>query len=769
MSIIKHAIISELARIVAGFKGKTKISQEDLDVIQSKTGLSYATSYGETIAQNQQHWHSLGFSLDEATKPSLLKPLVALVNTDKEHEESRIQGTNVLNFSPLSIAKFPEQVSLKSAEAISDFEKRLESLFAELKFHQDCSESTLLSILKTHLFWLGFLDLNQKQSVVSFYERVKLAAAASVCLELHTSGLETPFLLSVWDITGIQKFIYSVSSKKAAAGLKGRSFYLQLLNEYILLLLEEHTGLGKNQILYASGGKMFLLLPNSEKVKQGIVQVKLKLQEYLWKEHRAALYVCDGHVAFGGNGNAHEFRTEDGIQVDASRLWGLALQAAAKTKGKKFLDKFKTDYHAFFSPEPLISHEVCGVTGRGETNEHKLKAIPDSDGFRVSPDVLKQINLGNELRDAVGIAIFNQSPEDSGNYLAFSEQCYMKAVDKEELALLDYQSCKHLLLFNDSAAPSNFRSWRKGFYGGNQQASTGQRQNLRPKTFQELTKHQDSREEDYLGILRMDVDYLGQCFIGGMPSSGRSLMGYTTLSAQLDWFFCGHLNEIRKQVKDGEQHANILYAGGDDLFIIGRWDVCLGLAEAIRKAFDMFTQRNPKLSISGGIALVNNKFPIHKAAEMAGEEEDIAKHYQGAKGEKNAFSLFGNAVSWDGEFEVVKTIKEQLVLHAPSKSLLFRLMEWKTKKDDFLNPSNKNNKHGAFRWHCAYALTRMHDNSKSSDQKQLVKQIQQLLLTCKAKIGNQELDYADDHGRNYTALDHLAIAARWAELDFKHN
>ncbi|MBM4425645.1 MAG: hypothetical protein FJ031_00255 [Chloroflexi bacterium] len=36
------------------------------------------------------------------------------------------------------------------------------------------------------------------------------------------------------DISGIQKFIYTITSKKAAQTLRGRSFYLQLLTEVVM-------------------------------------------------------------------------------------------------------------------------------------------------------------------------------------------------------------------------------------------------------------------------------------------------------------------------------------------------------------------------------------------------------------------------------------------------------------------------------------------------------------------------------------------------------
>ncbi|MBN4688745.1 hypothetical protein, partial [Escherichia coli] len=65
--------------------------------------------------------------------------------------------------------------------------------------------------------------------------------------------------------------------------------------------------------------------------------------------------------------------------------------------------------------------------------------------------------------------------------------------------------------------------------------------------------------------------------------------------------------------------------------------------------------------LSAGIELIKPKFPISKAADLAGEAEDTAKNHEYQGQEKNAVCLFGIPVNWDAEFPQVVDWKNKLV------------------------------------------------------------------------------------------------------------
>ena len=93
-----------------------------------------------------------------------------------------------------------------------------------------------------------------------------------------------------------------------------------------------------------------------------------------------------------------------------------------------------------------------------------------------------------------------------------------------------------------------------------------------------------------------------------MPDEAKSFAAYSTLSFLLDYFFSGYLNTIRNSA-DFKNDVNIIYSGGDDVFAVGRWDKLISFAHKIRLEFERFVGR-PDISISGGIAIVGEKFPI---------------------------------------------------------------------------------------------------------------------------------------------------------------
>jgi CRISPR-associated protein Csm1 len=170
-----------------------------------------------------------------------------------------------------------------------------------------------------------------------------------------------------------------------------------------------------------------------------------------------------------------------------------------------------------------------------------------------------------------------------------------------------------------------------------------------------------SKGDKRIGILKMDVDYLGLIFAIGLEedkhSKRKSISRITALSRLMDMFFSGCLNRIcndffKKLLADSNwRHKNkvdkifyIIYSGGDDLLIVGPWSEMPYLAKAIHEEFKEFTCNNPDLNISAGIFLCKPKYPISLAGKAAGGELDVSKE----NGRKR-ITLFGETVEWRTE------------------------------------------------------------------------------------------------------------------------
>lgn len=174
----------------------------------------------------------------------------------------------------------------------------------------------------------------------------------------------------------------------------------------------------------------------------------------------------------------------------------------------------------------------------------------------------------------------------------------------------------------------------------------------------------------------MDVDSLGQIFSrglrrmkGGNEVSYQSFSRVASLSRELDLFFKFHLSrtlackpidgfESFKLIGDAKaREAVIVYAGGDDLFIVGAWSDIIGTAFDIHRSLKLYTGENPNLDILGGVTAFQTKYPLYKMAEEVGELEESAKRHRqdGKEGEeKKAISLFrsGLIFKWNDPEEM---------------------------------------------------------------------------------------------------------------------
>lgn len=471
------------------------------------------------------------------------------------------------------------------------------------------------------------------------------------------------------DLSGIQRFLYNISSKKAAVSLKGRSYYLRQLMENVCSDIKravETNGAKAVDVIYSSGGKFYLLTDNTPQIVQAVEACAKQSKLKLWKEHKGQLGLNVSYVAF----NEHSDGTidcQDVLRQKPGYLWKIVNADFAHQKSQKFKDLLTDNYQNFFDPISVGGKpKVCAVTGIESPDCVRMPAEDKDEEMYVLPSVYEQIQLGKELR------------------------------------------------------------LQEGF-----------------KTFEEYAGPTD------LGILRMDVDGLGKRFIEGF----NSIAEYKAFSKRLVDFFEEETKNIQQEPAF-KPYLNIIYAGGDDLFVVGRWDKVIDFAERIRQETNN-RFGSDGISISGGIAVVQPKFPISKAAELAGDAENAAKQFN--NGEKNAFHMLGKTVSWNKEFDYVKSFKQQLVSlienYDLSKGILHKLMLYSSIADrnKVLRKEGKPEDF-SYIWHISYYLTRYMKRYENN---------QTVCDFCRS-LRDREIDYRN--GRN---LELIALAARWAELELK--
>ena len=149
---------------------------------------------------------------------------------------------------------------------------------------------------------------------ISLYDHSKLTAAFGSCIwiYLEESGCrdyherlylnaktfyrEPAFLIYGIDISGIQDFIYTITSDGALKALRARSFYLDLLMEHLVDTILTETELSRANCIYCGGGHAYILLPNTTATKDAIDRFEKETNEWMLDLFGTSLYVAGGYA-----------------------------------------------------------------------------------------------------------------------------------------------------------------------------------------------------------------------------------------------------------------------------------------------------------------------------------------------------------------------------------------------------------------------------------------------------------------------------------------
>jgi CRISPR-associated protein Csm1 len=107
-------------------------------------------------------------------------------------------------------------------------------------------------------------------------------STAAVASALVDNPDATDLGLIAGDLSGIQKFIYTIASDGALKSLRARSFYLELVTEEIVQQLLEELKLPRTNVIYAGGGNLYLLASNDTiKVQAALGTIRERFNKWL--------------------------------------------------------------------------------------------------------------------------------------------------------------------------------------------------------------------------------------------------------------------------------------------------------------------------------------------------------------------------------------------------------------------------------------------------------------------------------------------------------
>lgn len=179
--------------------------------------------------------------------------------------------------------------------------------------------NSLLAVLESNLSYIPSSTSKKEMEDISLYDHMKITAALAQCIEhylvenqiknyreklmMKTEKLydEKMFVLYSMDISGIQKFIYTINSEGALRSLRARSFYLEIMMEHIIDELLEQLSLSRANLIYSGGGHCYLLVPNTVQSKKIIQRKEEETNQWLLDTYGIALYVAGGYAECSAN------------------------------------------------------------------------------------------------------------------------------------------------------------------------------------------------------------------------------------------------------------------------------------------------------------------------------------------------------------------------------------------------------------------------------------------------------------------------------------
>lgn len=637
---------------------------------------------------------------------------------------------------------------------------------------------------------------------ISLYDHLRMTAALAAILadsDLPETGLdallrepqksaETIAVLVGGDLSGVQDFIYTITNQGATSALRGRSFYLQLLTEAAARYLLRRLELPITNLVYAGGGNFYLLARPADLDR--LAEIQAEISRHLLRHHHGKLY-----LAIAGQPLA----AQDFFAGRISRKWQELVEHLQTVKNRRFAELQAAEMQLLFRSQGHGGNEEeqCQVCGQEHPLTKTFRKEGSEEGVRKCPPCLGYEDLGDRLRRARYLVwemleLVPPAPlqelGESGQWtevlagLGFKARVYDDLPDKISgatqpllILALDDQGLARLkpgpktavgrrLLVNVTPLikPADLENLR----AASPQLSEGQ-----IKPFDMLERQSSGIER--LGILRMDVDNLGELFAHALGEKA-TLSRIASLSLAISIFFEGWVAELARQRNQrfGERLYSI-YSGGDDLFFVGSWDQIVELGREIRNDLQRYTGDHPGIHASAGIALVSGKYPLAQAAADAGQAENQAKGLKWWNGsdqqkQKDAICFLGLALPWqkfglsDCTEEGIQNahalthylIDEKRLERRVAMPLVRRLIrlhdlyqEAEKKRQEKGADQNRLRQpqplFGPWNWLSVYALARLAKQSKSPQ----VLELRQLL---------KESDFR--------SIEWIGLAARWAEL-----
>ena len=546
---------------------------------------------------------------------------------------------------------------------------------------------------------------------------------AAIAQALYYGGMpntdlrRTPLLLLGGELSGIQNFIFGQGEqgdRGASKLLRARSFSLQMLTRSVWMALLERCGLEPVARIMDAGGRFILLLPDTPVVREAVDSVTRKAMRHVLESFNGIL-----RITFA----VQELTASD---LDMTRFHTVFQQMNDKLEREKLrpfapllregfspvIDIKSADY-AQYGPCPFCGLRPAG----GESGEDAA--------CRICSNLIRQI--GQRLPEA-RYAVFSREGKGFPLFDGLRLRLEQSVSSSADAHALDILSLKDRLAF--SAAPvagyvpriteEDLNRWtaeKRPLPSDDDPLEPGA-----PKTFGVLAQEarivaeRGFRSIPCLAACKADVDNLGMLFGIGLDSGGESrfsISRFAMLSRMMHHFFSSYLIQV---IEKEFPNSYVVFAGGDDLFVLGPWSDVILFSERLYDAFSRFSGENPDVTLSAGVALVKPGLPMRAVKNLAEEQLEASKARMEEKSPaKNAVTLFGVTCPWpdfSSRLEKGEWLEDMCLNGDITQGFVRRLLGYSRQARALASGDISA---GLYRSHMMYDMARNHSESIAQD------------------------------------------------------
>lgn len=548
--------------------------------------------------------------------------------------------------------------------------------------------NALISLLEKYFTFMADDTSNAKLADISLFDHLKMTAAFGSCLYLylkenHTTNYydkflkgemkfysEKAFMIISFDLSGIQKFVYSIPSEGALKNMRGRSFYINLLMEFITDSFLKKYDLSRANVLYIGGGAATLLVPNLKEMESILNQFVDEINEWLTQNFQETLFLGHGCAVC----SVYDFRIKYNKKYKEKTDFTNLLHEIQTQISKRNKQRFSAKRIRELNPSSYSNESKAHLDGERECKVCQSTSYLQNDdsGEAICPICLAISKNANQLLAYNFYGDSNNSIRNKDLFLIENGeekegQAFLLPF-KRQMKIANCATNNTEYAYNKNSVKVEMNSGVH-FWVGDYVSVT---------TLEEMAERAGGIHR--IAVIRADVDNLGESFETGFirrinPCERETVSRKATYSRMLALFFQYYINGILEQgrysLKLGgdtskliNRNAAVVYSGGDDLFIVGGWDDVIGFAVDLYRSFRDYTQN--KLTLSAGIGIYPPKYPISAIAKETGELEMCSKRNgasQNYKCDKDSITLFSNEFTfhWDCFIDKILGEKYQLI------------------------------------------------------------------------------------------------------------